>query len=84
MAAHYFGKERAVSRRFEFNNEHYEIVGVAKDAKYVHLRESTPRLVYFAALQNNAEPTPWRFIPRDRPLRLPAGCGMRFGKSIRI
>lgn len=53
MVRHYFGNGRAVGRRFEFQEEQYEIVGVAKDAKYFDLRESAPRLVYFAALQNN-------------------------------
>jgi predicted permease len=51
MARHYFGNRSAVGRRFEFNKEGYEIVGVAKDAKYNDLRESTQRLVYFAVLQ---------------------------------
>ena len=53
MARHYFGNQRAAGRRFEFNKEQYQIIGVAKDAKYQSLRESTPRLVYFAALQSN-------------------------------
>lgn len=53
MARHYFGSQRAVGRLFEFNKEQYEIIGVAKDAKYQDLRESTPRLIYFAALQSN-------------------------------
>ena len=44
-----------MGQRFELNKEHYEIVGVAKDAKYNDLRESATRFVYFAALQNNNE-----------------------------
>ena len=44
-----------MGRRFELNKEHYEIIGVAKDAKYNDLRESATRFVYFAALQNNNE-----------------------------
>ncbi len=55
MARHYFGNRPAVGKRFEFNKEQYEIIGVAKDAKYLDLRESNVRLVYFAALQNNSE-----------------------------
>ncbi len=55
MARHYFGNPRAVGKRFEINKEQYEIIGVAKDAKYLDLRESNVRLVYFAALQNNSE-----------------------------
>ncbi len=55
MARHYFGNRPAVGKRFEFNKEQYEIVGVAKDAKYLDLRESNVPLVYFAALQNSSE-----------------------------
>jgi predicted permease len=51
LARHYFGNSPAVSRRFEFNKESYEIIGVVKDAKYIDLREPSPRLVYFASLQ---------------------------------
>ena len=54
MARYYFGGESAIGRRFEFNGEQYEIVGVAADAKYQELRESTPRFVYFAAVQSGS------------------------------
>lgn len=54
MMRHYFGNRRAVGQRFEFNGAQYEIVGVAKDAKYLDLRESTPRFVYFSVLQTNS------------------------------
>src|SRR5581483_5217245 len=55
MARHYFGERRAVGRRFEFNSEQYEVIGIAKNAKYLDLRESTAPFVYFAVLQNNSE-----------------------------
>ena len=55
VARHYFGNRPALGKRFEFNKEQYEIIGVAKDAKYLDLRESNVGLVYFAALQNNSE-----------------------------
>jgi len=55
IVRHYFGKRSAVGKRFEFNKEQYEIIGVAKDAKYVDLRESNVPFVYFAALQSNSE-----------------------------
>ena len=55
MARKYFGNGSAVGKRFEFNNKPYEIIGVARDAKYVGLRESNVPLVYFAALQTNSE-----------------------------
>lgn len=51
MARHYFGAGPAVGRRFEWNKEAYQIVAVAKDAKYNDLRAPSPRVVYFAALQ---------------------------------
>jgi predicted lysophospholipase L1 biosynthesis ABC-type transport system permease subunit len=54
MARHYFGSQSAVGRRFEFNKDQYEIIGVARDAKYQGLREPTPRFIYFAALQSNS------------------------------
>jgi len=54
-ARHYFGNQPAVGKRFEFNKEQYQIIGVAKDAKYVDLRESNLPFVYFAALQSNSE-----------------------------
>ena len=53
MARFYFGVEDVTGRRFRFNKNEYEIVGVAGDAKYNDLRETTtPRFVYFAALQS--------------------------------
>ncbi len=55
MARQYFGNRSAVGHRFEFNKEQYEIIGVAKNAKYLDLRESAAPFVYFAALQNNSE-----------------------------
>ena len=55
VARHYFGNRRAVGQRFEFNKEQYKIIAVAKNAKYLDLRESNVPFVYFAALQNNSE-----------------------------
>jgi predicted permease len=52
MARFYYGDATAVGRRFRFNKAEYEIVGVARDAKYNSLREAPPpRYVYFAQLQ---------------------------------
>jgi predicted permease len=50
-ARHYFGGQTAVGRRFTFNKTEYQIVGVARDAKYTDLREPPPRVIYFALLQ---------------------------------
>jgi predicted permease len=54
MARYYFGDESALGRRIRFNKRDYEIVGVVRDAKYRELRESTPRMLFFAFLQNPA------------------------------
>jgi predicted permease len=51
MARKYFSDGAALGRRFTFNSNQYEIVGVAKDAKYNSLREPAPRVVYFAVIQ---------------------------------
>jgi len=54
-ARFYFGNAAAaVGRRFVFNKRDYAIVGVSEDAKYASLRDSTPRLIYFAQLQNGS------------------------------
>lgn len=54
-ARHYFGGDAAaLTRRFTFNKKEYEIVGVAVDAKYLDLRETTPRMIYFAMLQDES------------------------------
>ena len=54
MAHRYFGDSDALGRRVMFNKDEYLIVGVAKDAKYVDLRESTPPFVYFPTLQTRS------------------------------
>jgi predicted permease len=55
MARRYFENRTAIGKGFEFNMIHYEIIGVAKDAKYLDLRQSNIPFVYFAALQNSSE-----------------------------
>ena len=56
-ARFYFGADAtAVNRRFTFNKQEYEIVGVAENAKYADLRETTPRMIYFALLQGTGVP----------------------------
>jgi predicted permease len=55
MARKYFGSGRAVGHQFQLNNQRYEVIGVAKDAKYMDLRESASQFVYFAALQNSSD-----------------------------
>jgi predicted permease len=54
-ARHYFGADSAaLGRRFIFNKNAYEIVGVAENAKYADLREQPARVVYFASLQTGS------------------------------
>ena len=55
MARHFFGRGSAVGRRFRLGKGEFAIVGVAADSKYRDLREATPRLVYFAFLQDPHE-----------------------------
>ena len=51
MARHYFGDISPLGRRFGWGDQQvnydYEIVGVAKDAKYGNLRVKTRSLIYF-------------------------------------
>jgi predicted permease len=55
FARFYFADGDAVGRRFTFNKNPYEIVGIAKDAKYNELRETSPRVVYFSLLQGGGQ-----------------------------
>ncbi len=54
MARFYFGNNSAIGRRLSFidpGGGEIEIVGVAGNAKYGNLRESTPRMLYLPYLQ---------------------------------
>jgi putative ABC transport system permease protein len=50
---YYFGDSSALGKRFTFEgqNQPYEIVGVAGDAKYSSLHEAAPRTIYLNAFQ---------------------------------
>jgi predicted permease len=54
MARRYFGDGEALGRRVLFNKDQYLIVGIARDAKYADLRETTPPFVYFPTLQTQS------------------------------
>jgi predicted permease len=54
MARQYFGGANAIGHRVTFNTREYVIVGVASDAKYSDLRETTPAFVYFPTLQTQS------------------------------
>ncbi len=51
MARQFFGDGDPIGKRIRFpgykNSEPFEIVGVVRDAKYLSLREQTPRITYF-------------------------------------
>jgi predicted permease len=54
MARRYFGDARALGRHVRFNNDVYEIIGVAHDAEYVRPGEPTPAFIYFPTLQTHS------------------------------
>jgi predicted permease len=57
MARQFFGDDDPIGKRIRFpgypdkNSEPFEIVGVVKDAKYLSLKEKTPRITYFPFFQ---------------------------------
>src|SRR5262249_52697534 len=57
MARQFFGDDDPIGKRIRFpgypdkNSEPFEIVGVVKDAKYLSLREKSPRITYFSFFQ---------------------------------
>jgi predicted permease len=56
MAHYFFGNENPIGRRFGWGDskdrKDFEIVGVVKDAKYMNLREKTPRTAYVYCFQD--------------------------------
>jgi len=61
MARQFFGDDNPIGKRIRFpgypdkNSEPFEIVGVVKDAKFLSLREKSPRITYFPFLQTPNE-----------------------------
>jgi predicted permease len=54
MAHHYFGNENPIGKRLGYarkNNAEFEIVGVAKDARFTGVREPMSLMMYFPAHQ---------------------------------
>ncbi len=51
MARHYFGENNPLERHVKLDGDdnRYEIVGVAGDAKYLELRETAPPTIYLNA-----------------------------------
>jgi predicted permease len=66
MAHYYFRDGNAIGRHvtFDGDNQAYEIVGVAGDAKYMEIREATYRTIYLNTFQES-EPSS-RFALRTR------------------
>jgi predicted permease len=54
MARRYFGDASALGRHVTFNKDVYDIVGIAGDAKYSSLGETTPPFIYFPTLQTES------------------------------
>lgn len=54
LARRYFVGAAALGRHVTFNKDSYEIVGVARDAKYSTLGETTPPFIYFPTLQTRS------------------------------
>jgi len=54
MARRYFGDALAIGRHVTFNREAYQIVGVARNAKYFSLGETTSAFIYFPTLQTRS------------------------------
>jgi predicted permease len=76
----FFGGQHPLGRRVTSNNVTYEIVGVAKDAKYEGLRKDVPRTLYIPwveqgniNLTNRSQPMGYTYIARvasGDPMRL--------------
>ena len=74
MARAFFSDRGALGRRVTFNKNAYEIIGVAKDAKYTDLRAAAVRMVYFQFcrrkhLQRSGDPHVAPGPDDDRSLR---------------
>jgi predicted permease len=58
MARYYFGDQNPIGRRLgteRENNAEFEIVGVAKDARFSTVRQQAPLMMYFSALQRRMD-----------------------------
>jgi predicted permease len=52
MARYHFGNRNPIGRHVTFDKSVYEIVGVVGDAKYMEMREDTPRTMYRNTFQD--------------------------------
>ncbi len=77
-----FGGQRPLGKRVTANNVTYEVVGVAKDAKYEGLRKGVPRTMYIPWVEqgnidssNRSQPMGYSYLARvagGNPMRLAA------------
>jgi predicted permease len=68
MARYYFGDANPIGRHVQLaNHEPAEIVGVVGDAKYLSLREMTPRTVYLPCFQEDLPWGPAVFVQTSLP-----------------
>ena len=74
MARYYFGDTKPIGRHVQLaNHEAAEIVGVVGDAKYLSLREKTPRTVYLPCFQEDLPWGPAVFVQTSLPVGAIAG-----------
>ncbi len=82
FARELFSGQQPLGRRITSNNVAYEVVGVAKDAKYEGLRKGVPRTMYIPWVEqgnidwsNRSQPMTYSYLARvagGRPMRLAA------------
>jgi predicted permease len=73
---YFFGDTSALGRRVTSVGVTYEIVGVARDAKYQNLRDATLKTMYIASMQRGEQPSNYSYLVRlvtGDPLRLAPG-----------
>jgi putative ABC transport system permease protein len=69
MARHYFADSNPIGRhvRFDGEQESYEIIGVAGDAKYMEIREATYPTIYLDTFQQNWVDSQFAIRTKSRP-----------------
>jgi predicted permease len=71
LAHRLFGEANPIGRHMGFGEDprayKWEVVGVAKDAKYAHLREETPATLFFPFQVNLGGPLHFLFVRNSNP-----------------
>jgi predicted permease len=68
MARYYFRNSSPIGRHVTMGHDPMEIVGVVGDAKYLSLRETTPRTVYLPCFQDDLPWVPAVFVRTSLPI----------------